>query len=145
MSFVRLIIEVSDNQLGSAQIQLESAFTCVLGSPPDRCSVGFPGPQLTLESTFTCAPAEPASLFNSRYTHTANENNKKKASIICQVYFRTSICPQLTFLHAFSFFFLPCACISSHHCSKEQQYCVKDAGVGFKRHILFLAVSQKYM
>ena len=65
--------------------------------------------------------------------------------MICQVYFGTSICPQLTFPHDFCFLFLLCSSISSHHCCKEQQYCVKDAGVGFKRHILFLAVSQKYM
>lgn len=42
MSFVCLIIQVTDNQIGSAQIQLESALICELGSPPGRCSVKFP-------------------------------------------------------------------------------------------------------
>lgn len=125
MSFVCLIIQVTDNHIGSAQIQLESAWISSLRSPPGRCSLSLPGPQLALESTFTCAPAEPASLCNCRYTHTAIENRKKKASMICQVYFGTSIRPQLTFPHDFSFLFLPCSCISSHHCCKNSSIVLK--------------------
>lgn len=79
MSFLCLIIWVTDNQIGSAQIQLESAWICSLGRPPGRWRVSLPRPQLALESTFTCAPAEPASLCDSRCTHTAIENRKKKS------------------------------------------------------------------
>lgn len=120
----RLIIQATDNQIGFAQIQLESAWICSLSSPPGRCSVSLPGPQVTLESTFTCAPAKPASICNGRCTHTAIENRKKKACMICHIYFGTSICPQLTFLLNFSFLLLPCSSISYHHCCKEQQCCV---------------------
>lgn len=140
MSFVCLIIQVTDNQIGSAQIQLESAWICSLGSPPGRCSVSLPGPQLALESIFSCAPAEPASLCNSRCTHSYWKQEKKSQYDLSGIFWNQYMSPV-----DFSFLFLPCSYISSHHCCKEQQYCVKDAGIGFKRHILFLAVSQKYM
>ena len=93
MSFVCLIIQVTDNQIGSAQIQLESAWICSLGSPPSRCSVSLPGPQLALESTFTCAPAEPASLCNSRYTHTAIENRKKSQYDLSGIFWNKYVSP----------------------------------------------------
>lgn len=76
MSFVCLIIQVTENQIGSAQIHLESAWICGLGSPPGRCSVSLPGPELALESTFTCAPAEPVS-FATVGTHRATKNRTK--------------------------------------------------------------------
>lgn len=73
MSFVCLIIQVTDNQIGSAQIQLESAWICELGSPTSS----LPGPELALELTFTCAPAEPVSLCSSRYTRSCWKQEKK--------------------------------------------------------------------
>lgn len=77
MSFVCLIIQVTDNQNGSAQIQLELAWICELGSPPGRCRLSLPWPELSLELTFTCAPAEPGSLCSSRYTHSCWKQEKK--------------------------------------------------------------------
>lgn len=64
MSFVCLIIQVTDNQIGSAQIQLESAWICELGSPPGRCSVKFawtracPGINIHLCSSWGSKPLQ---------------------------------------------------------------------------------------